>query len=123
MNLTTVQSPSTTAGQRPDLDSPAFADLLEQLSEEFASTAAYYDRHGEFPHANLHRLHEHGLLALTVPRHLGGSEATLAQARRVIGAVARGEPSTALVLVMQYLQHTRLQGNQAWPRHLRLQVA
>ncbi|MGY2202061.1 acyl-CoA dehydrogenase family protein [Pseudomonas gingeri] len=123
MSLTTVQSPSTTAGQRPDLDSPAFADLLEQLSEEFAGTAAYYDRHGEFPHANLHRLHEHGLLALTVPRHLGGSEATLAQARRVIGAVARGEPSTALVLVMQYLQHTRLQGNQAWPRHLRLQVA
>ncbi|NWA00678.1 acyl-CoA dehydrogenase family protein [Pseudomonas gingeri] len=123
MSLTTVQSPPITAGQRPDLDSPAFADLLEQLSEEFAGTAAYYDKHSEFPHANLHRLHEHGLLALTVPRFLGGSEATLAQARRVIGAVARGEPSTALVLVMQYLQHTRLQGNQAWPRHLRVQLA
>ena len=38
--------------------------------------------------AIVQRLHQHGLLALTVPRALGGSEATLAQARRVIGAVA-----------------------------------
>ncbi|BCQ59978.1 hypothetical protein PBOI14_17280 [Pseudomonas sp. Boi14] len=41
----------------------------------------------------------------------------------MIGAVARGEPSTALVLVMQYLQHTRLQQNTAWPLHLRQRVA
>lgn len=105
------------------LDSPEFAELLQNLSGEFAASAAHYDRHSEFPHANLQRLHEHGLLALTVPRQLGGSEASLAQARRVISAVARGEPSTALVLVMQYLQHTRLQHNQAWPLHLRQRVA
>lgn len=105
------------------LDSPEFAELLQNLSSEFAASAAHYDRHSEFPHANLQRLHEHGLLALTVPRQLGGSEASLAQARRVISAVARGEPSTALVLVMQYLQHTRLQHNQAWPLHLRQRVA
>lgn len=105
------------------LDSPEFAELLHNLSSEFAASAAHYDRHSEFPHANLQRLHEHGLLALTVPRQLGGSEASLAQARRVISAVARGEPSTALVLVMQYLQHTRLQHNQAWPLHLRQRVA
>ncbi|KPA87011.1 acyl-CoA dehydrogenase family protein, partial [Pseudomonas asplenii] len=85
MSPTTEQSPRTHAGASLDLDSPAFTDLLEQLSQEFAGTAAYYDRHSEFPHANLHRLHEHGLLALTVPRQLGGGEATLAQARRVIG--------------------------------------
>lgn len=105
------------------LDSPEFAELLQNLSSEFAASAAHYDRHSEFPHANLQRLHEHGLLALTVPHQLGGSEASLAQARRVISAVARGEPSTALVLVMQYLQHTRLQHNQAWPLHLRQRVA
>ncbi|KNX77809.1 acyl-CoA dehydrogenase [Pseudomonas sp. 250J] len=111
------------ATQAPDLDSPAFADLLARLSDEFAASAAEHDRQGSFPHANLRRLHEHGLLALTVPRRLGGGEATLAQARRVIAAVARGEPSTALVLVMQYLQHARLQQNQAWPEHLRLRLA
>ncbi len=115
MSLSSVQPSPSVSRPLPDPDSSEFADLLQQLSEEFASTAAHYDRHSEFPHANLQRLHQHGLLALTVPRALGGSEATLAQARRVIGAVAQGEPSTALVLVMQYLQHTRLQQNSAWP--------
>ncbi|WP_277758027.1 acyl-CoA dehydrogenase family protein [Pseudomonas sp. A34-9] len=123
MSLSTVQPRAEHQARQPDLDAPAFAERLEALSEEFAATAAYYDKHSEFPHANLLRLHEHGLLALTVPRRLGGSEATLAQARRVVSAVARGEPSTALVLVMQYLQHTRLQGNQAWPLHLRERLA
>ncbi len=37
--------------------------------------------------------------------------------------MARGEPSTALILVMQYLQHSRLQENRNWPSHLRVQVA
>ena len=123
MSLSSVQPSPSVSRPVPDPDSSEFADLLQQLSEEFAATAAYYDRHSEFPHANLQRLHQHGLLALTVPRALGGSEANLAQARRVIGAVARGEPSTALVLVMQYLQHTRLQQNTAWPLHLRQRVA
>ncbi|WP_176719744.1 acyl-CoA dehydrogenase family protein, partial [Pseudomonas sp. BIOMIG1N] len=80
MSLCTEPSIATAAPL--ELDSVAFADLLQQLSEEFAATAAHYDRHSEFPHANLQRLHQHGLLALTVPRALGGSEATLAQARR-----------------------------------------
>ncbi len=127
MSVSTVaQRPSAgpqVALSHAGLDSPEFAELLQNLSSEFAASAAHYDRHSEFPHANLQRLHEHGLLALTVPRQLGGSEASLAQARRVISAVARGEPSTALVLVMQYLQHTRLQHNQAWPLHLRQRVA
>ena len=123
MSLSTVAQRPQVALAHAALDSPEFAELLDNLSSEFAASAAHYDRHSEFPHANLQRLHEHGLLALTVPRQLGGSEASLAQARRVISAVARGEPSTALVLVMQYLQHTRLQHNQAWPLHLRQRVA
>jgi len=121
--MTSSAQPAVALETRPDLDSPAFADLLETLSAEFAASAAHYDRHSEFPHANLERLQQHDLLALTVPRELGGGGATLAQARRVISAVAKGEPSTALVLVMQYLQHTRLQKNLAWPEYLRLRVA
>ena len=120
MSASTVQRPQPPLA---DLDGSAFADVLATLSREFAASAAHYDRHSAFPHANLQRLHEHGLLALTVPRRLGGSGATLDQARRVISAVARGEPSTALVLVMQYLQHSRLQHNHAWPLHLREQLA
>ncbi len=121
--MTSSAQPAVALETRLDLDSPTFADLLETLSAEFAASAAHYDRHSEFPHANLERLQQHDLLALTVPRELGGGGATLAQARRVISAVAKGEPSTALVLVMQYLQHTRLQKNLAWPEYLRLRVA
>lgn len=99
------------------LDSPEFAALLETLTAEFAATAEQHDRDSSFPHQNFERLHELGLLGLTVPRVLGGLGANLAQTARVIAAVARGEPSTALVLTMQYLHHAS--GRQAkWSQHL-----
>jgi alkylation response protein AidB-like acyl-CoA dehydrogenase len=47
----------------------------------------------------------------------------LATARRVVAAVGKGDPSTALILAMQYLQHVRLQEQGRWPEHLRLRVA
>ncbi|MDX9663689.1 acyl-CoA dehydrogenase family protein [Pseudomonas sp. P5_152] len=107
-------------------DSPgtrSFAELLQSLSVQLASTADDYDRTGAFPQANFDLLHRHGLLALTVPKELGGLGGDLAQASQVIGAVAQGEPSTALILVMQYLQHARLHSTRRWPQALRERVA
>ncbi|MDE1164823.1 MAG: acyl-CoA/acyl-ACP dehydrogenase [Pseudomonas sp.] len=101
------------------LDASALAEITRQLAE----SAEYHDRTGEFPAQNFALLHQHGLVSFTVPKAQGGGGATLAQARQVISAVARGEPSTALILVMQYLQHSRLQSNAQWPAHLRQQVA
>jgi alkylation response protein AidB-like acyl-CoA dehydrogenase len=106
-----------------DLDSPAFAALLDDVTAAFAATAARHDRDGTFPHANFERLHELGLIGLTVPRALGGAGATLAQAARVVAAVARGEPSTALVLTMTYLHHASAKHAARWPRHLLERVA
>jgi alkylation response protein AidB-like acyl-CoA dehydrogenase len=106
-----------------DLDSAAADKWLAALTQEFAATAGALDRDAIFPHDNLARLRSAGMLALTVPRALGGREATLPQVRRVIHAVARGEPSTALVLVMQSLYHLRLQANPNWPQKLKEQVA
>jgi alkylation response protein AidB-like acyl-CoA dehydrogenase len=106
-----------TAENSHQLDSPEFAALLETLTAEFAATAAQHDRDGSFPHRNFERLHELGLLGLTVPRTQGGLGASLAQTTRVIAAVARGEPSTALVLTMQYLHHASGRGAK-WPQHL-----
>ncbi len=100
-----------------------FDTTLTRLSAELAGTAHVYDESGAFPHANFNLLHQHGLVALTVPSALGGGGASLAQARKAISAVAKGEPSTALILVMQYLQHARLQDSKTWPRHLRVRVA
>lgn len=100
-----------------------FEALLERISEQLAATAQVYDESGAFPHDNFKLLHQHQLVALTVPKALGGGGANLAQARKAIRAIAKGEPSTALILVMQYLQHSRLQDNRNWPEALRLQVA
>ncbi|WP_321817675.1 MULTISPECIES: acyl-CoA dehydrogenase family protein [unclassified Paraburkholderia] len=106
-----------------DLDSPAAQAWLGALSEDFARGAAALDAGPHFPHDNLARLRRAGLLALTVPRALGGREATLAQTLRVVRAIARGEPSTALVFVMQCLYHLRLQVNPNWPVALKTRIA
>lgn len=101
----------------------AFSARLVQLSAQLAETAEHYDNSASFPHDNFRLLHEHGLLALTVPTTFGGAGANLVQAQQVISAVAKGEPSTALILVMQYLQHSRLHENQSWPEDLSRRVA
>ena len=100
----------------------SFRTLLPTLTAQLAATAEFHDRTGQFPADNFALLHRHGLLSYTVPKALGGGGATLAQARDVIAAVARGEPSTALILVMQYLQHSRLVDS-SWPEDLRRQVS
>ena len=106
-----------------DLDSIEFDHLLTKLSAEFAATAAHHDRDGSFPHHNFERLHEYGLMGLTIPKSQGGLEANLAQTRKVIAAIAYGDPSTALVLTMQYLQHAATRRTAHWPKHIYKQVA
>ncbi|MEJ8814827.1 acyl-CoA dehydrogenase family protein [Variovorax ureilyticus] len=97
--------------------------LLESLSARFAETAADHDRSGAFPHDNFAALHEHGLIALVAPRVHGGSGASLQDARRVLAAVAYGEPATALILTMTWLQHQAIgRGDSRWPAHLRERV-
>lgn len=101
----------------PDLDA-----ILPELTKAFAATAGQHDREASFPADNFHQLHEAGLLALTAPARLGGLEADLPTALKVISAVARGEPATALVLVMQYLFHASVEGRSGWPEHLKQRV-
>ncbi|KPC55020.1 acyl-CoA dehydrogenase family protein [Amantichitinum ursilacus] len=123
--MTTTITPNVTnpSAVRVELDSPAWDELLSQITRQLAQTAAQHDRDGSFPHANFDYLQQHGLLALTVPKALGGYEASLSQTAAVIHAVARGEPSTALVLVMQYLFQLSIARNENWPAHLRERVA
>ncbi|WP_024644618.1 acyl-CoA dehydrogenase family protein [Pseudomonas syringae] len=100
-----------------------FATRLQGITATLAESAEHYDASGTFPHANFALLHGHGMLGLTVPAELGGGGADLVRTQQVVSAVARGEPSTALILVMQYLQHSRLQENSKWPTDLRIRVA
>ncbi|AUA32500.1 acyl-CoA dehydrogenase [Pseudomonas fulva] len=96
---------------------------LAELTQALAANAERYDRSARFPQDNFDLLHRHGLLAYTVPRHLGGGGADLASARRVISAVSKGDPATGLILVMQYLQHVRAHRAADWPERLRHRIA
>ncbi|MDZ4358119.1 MAG: acyl-CoA dehydrogenase family protein, partial [Variovorax sp.] len=110
----------------PETDTPTSVDpaVLARLSDQFASTAADHDRSGAFPRQNFESLLAHGLVGLVAPAAYGGGGATLVTARRVIAAVARGEPATALILTMTYLQHQALARRESrWPAHLRERVA
>ncbi|MGJ7556051.1 acyl-CoA dehydrogenase family protein [Variovorax sp. RB3P1] len=97
--------------------------VLARLTAQFTATAADHDRSGAFPRENFAALQAHGLIGLVAPAEHGGGGATLATARRVIAAVARGEPATALILTMTYLQHHALtRTDSRWPPHLRERV-
>ncbi len=105
------------ARRLPDLDAS-----LPGLTARFAETAAAHDRDSSFPFENFRALYDAELLAITAPVELGGHGADLRTALKVIRAVARGEPATALVLTMQYLFHASLDGRAGWPEHLKRQV-
>ena len=89
--------------------------VLSTLTERFAATAAEHDRSGRIAHQNFVALHEARLLGLTVDRRFGGCGAGLGQAARVIGRIAEGDPATALILTMQYLQLAAATRSGRWP--------
>ncbi|MDX3899396.1 MAG: acyl-CoA dehydrogenase family protein [Sphingobium sp.] len=90
-------------------------DVLERITRELAASAEHYDRTADFPAANFDLLAREGLIGLTVPRKLGGRGAALGDALRVLGAVAKGEPSTALILFMTYHYHATPARARGWP--------
>lgn len=95
---------------------PIGSDLLERVTRQLTETAEVYDRSAEFPRANFDLLAREGLIALTVPHELGGRGASLSEALRVLGAVAKGEPSTALILFMTYHYHATPVRARSWPQ-------
>jgi alkylation response protein AidB-like acyl-CoA dehydrogenase len=96
-------------------------EIARTLGAEFAVTASHYDETGDFPHDNFRRLHQAGLLALTAAAAHGGRGAGLSEAATVVGEIARGEPSTALILAMQYINLAALPGKR-WPEAVALRV-
>jgi alkylation response protein AidB-like acyl-CoA dehydrogenase len=102
------------AQTRPDLSNEALGALTLALAER----AEDYDRNPRFPQDNFAILAEAGLIGLTVDRRLGGQGAGFVDALRVLGAVAKGEPSTALILFMTYAFHAAPERNGRWPSAL-----
>lgn len=91
---------------------------LAALTARVAASAEHFDRSGEFPRANFDLLAREGLIGLTVEPRLGGQGAGYVDTLRVLGAVAKGEPSTALILFMTYAFHAAPEKKGRWPQAL-----
>jgi alkylation response protein AidB-like acyl-CoA dehydrogenase len=102
----------------PDLVARATA-----LAARFAERAPTHDREASFPFENFRELSEAGLLALTVPAALGGIGAGARDAARVLGIIAKADPSTALVLSMHYINHLVMARSERWPGRLARKLA
>jgi alkylation response protein AidB-like acyl-CoA dehydrogenase len=93
-------------------------DKAKSLADAFATGAAHHDATGDFPFANFDRLFASGLLGLVTAREHGGSGGGLNAAQAVVSEIARGEPSTALVLAMHYNTHYSIRRFGKWAPHL-----
>ena len=102
---------------------PIAQAVLDDLTRKFAATAEEYDRLAVFPQANFEELQGAGLIGLTVAQEYGGRGANLSEGLRVLGAVAKGEPSTALILFMTYAYHAGPKRTQTWPKHVYERIA
>jgi alkylation response protein AidB-like acyl-CoA dehydrogenase len=98
---------------------PEMETSLLALSREFAEHAAEHDAANSFPFENIKRLHAEGLLALVIPKAEGGRGGGLTEAEHAVNVIAKGDPSTALVLAQNYLFQHQMVANSAWPRSLR----
>ena len=96
---------------------------LLALRREFAADAAQVDREAIFPVANIDRLRDAGLLALTVPRRYGGLGGGLRDATRVLGIVAEGCASTSLILAMQFFKLAAMNRGNLFPEAVRARIA
>ncbi len=74
--------------------------VARDLAPRFAEGAAKHDGEGSFPFENFEALRAAGMLGMTVPRRLGGGEASLRTFLSVQEEIARGDGSTALSLMM-----------------------
>ena len=97
-----------------DLSDANLAELTHQLS----LLAEDYDRNPRFPREAFDLLARQGLIGLTVDTRFGGGGAGYVDALKVLGAVAKGEPSTALILFMTYAFHAIPDKSRNWNRDL-----
>ncbi|NVN12313.1 acyl-CoA dehydrogenase family protein [Nguyenibacter vanlangensis] len=102
-------------------DTPDWA-ALDRLVPRFAARAAEYDRSGEIALNNLAELRDAGFLALALPRTHGGLAIGLRTMLEVVSRIARGDPSTALIVSMQYLQSGAIVRSDRWPDDVKMEL-
>lgn len=103
--------------------SPSAIDKVSILAPGFAERAPHHDRAASFPFENFQELSDAGLLALPVPKALGGAGAGVRDAARVVGVVGKADAATGLVLAMHYIHHLVIAKSAHWPAHLAHKVS
>ncbi|GBR16718.1 acyl-CoA dehydrogenase family protein [Gluconobacter frateurii] len=98
----------------PTTSTAATDKTLDELVHVFAERAPRYDRSGNIATENLHDLHDAGFLALALPKEVGGGDISLRTVTQIISRLAQGDPSTALILAMQYLQSGAFAHSPQW---------
>jgi alkylation response protein AidB-like acyl-CoA dehydrogenase len=101
---------------------PGIIDRVSLLTPGFAERASLHDRTAGFPFENFQELADAGLLALPVPKAIGGGGGSVADAVRVVGLVAAADAATGLVLAMHYIHHLVIAKNGHWPASLAQKV-
>ncbi|MFW7269107.1 acyl-CoA dehydrogenase family protein [Gluconacetobacter sp. Hr-1-5] len=84
----------------------------------FAGRAAAHDRDADFPFDDIGDFSESGLMALPSRADAGGLGGSLATAQAVVGTLAQGDPSVALVIVNHYMVHATIAARAGWPEAL-----
>ncbi len=102
---------------------PIPAAALDELVRQLAGRAADHDRDGSIAFDSLRALHGAGLPALTVSPAYGGAGGGLREVAGVVGRLAQGDPSVALILSMQLLQHAEIARSARWPEAVRRLVS
>lgn len=95
--------------------------IATALASDFSLTAAGYDKSGEFAADNFGALFKSGLLGLVTAEKDGGWGEGMETAHAVITAIAKGDPSTALILAMHYSVHAAIRRGK-WPEPLAARV-
>src|SRR6185312_6214829 len=84
-------------------DSREIFDVTARLAERFATTAVARDKQGGTPKVERDAIRESGLLGLSIPRELGGLEASWAVTLKVVRHLARVDGSVAHVFGFHHL--------------------
>ncbi|WP_433291039.1 acyl-CoA dehydrogenase family protein [Actinoplanes sp. CA-030573] len=91
---------------------------MKELIEALAATAAHHDQTGAFPHDGIRRVHEAGLLTVTVAERHGGPAVRPAELAGILRDLGRGDPSVALITSMTQLPHLLQAHRPIWPEGL-----
>jgi len=91
---------------------------VRDVAATFAHRAAHFDRSAVFAHENIRDLFDAGLLILPCASTDSSGEGSLRRAQEIIGTVAEGDASTALILVNHYMVHAAISARVGWPDHL-----